>query len=260
MFEKELEMMIKASKLAQEKILEIYNQGFDVEIKSDDSPVTIADKTADSLIKEVLSKAFPEYGFLTEESDDDLSRLDKEYIFIIDPVDGTKDFVSKNGQFTTNIGLVRNHQVVAGVVNIPATNETYYASLQQGAYYISSEGKVEKIHVNDKLIDLTMLISNFHTTKEELDIYEANKDRISEIKKCGSSIKACHIAHGKAEVSFRMGPFTKEWDTSASQIIVTEAGGIFSEPSLKEITYNREDVYNRNGFIVLNRVENKLNK
>lgn len=260
MLKKELEMMIKASKLAQEKILEIYNHGFDVEIKSDDSPVTIADKTADALIKEVLSKEFPEYGFLTEESDDDLSRLDKEYIFVIDPVDGTKDFVSKNGQFTTNIALVKNHKVIAGVINIPSTNETYYASLNQGAFYISSNCEVERIHVNDKIQDLTMLISNFHTTQEELNIYESNKSRISKIVKCGSSIKACHIAHGKAEVSFRMGPFTKEWDTAASQIIVAEAGGIFSEPSLKEITYNKEDVYNRNGFIILNRIENKLNK
>jgi 3'-phosphoadenosine 5'-phosphosulfate (PAPS) 3'-phosphatase len=94
----------------------------------------------------------------------------------------------------------------------------------------------------------------------ELDIFENNKDRITKIEKWGSAIKACRIAHGLAEVSFRLGSNTKEWDTAASQIVVLEAGGIFAEPDLTEIKYNRKDVYNRNGFIVVNRKENLLNK
>lgn len=260
MFEKELQAMIKASKLAQEKILEIYHAGFDIEIKEDLSPVTLADKTADKLIKEILEKEFPNYGFLTEESDDDLSRLEKEFVFVVDPVDGTKDFVKKDDQFTTNIGLIHNHQVVVGVVNIPATNELYYAILNQGSYYQDKDGNVSRIHVNDKKKDLTMLISNFHTTQEELDIMENHKDLITKVEKYGSAIKACRIAHGLAEVSFRLGPFTKEWDTAASQLVVTEAGGIFSEPDLTPITYNRKDVYNRKGFVVLNHKDNLLIK
>ena len=260
MFEKELYMMIYASKVAQEKILEIYHQNFDVEIKNDESPVTMADKLADKIIKEILSSSFPNYGFLTEESDDDLTRLDKEYIFVIDPVDGTKDFVSKNGQFTTNIGLVKNHEVVCGVVNIPASNELYYAVKGSGAYYVNSNLETTRIHVNNKKEDLTMLVSNFHTTKEELEIVNRHKDKITKVEKLGSSIKACRIAHGLAEVSFRLGPNTKELDTCSSQIIVLEAGGIFAQPDLTPITYNRVDVYNKNGFVILNSKDNLLIK
>ena len=256
MFEKELEAMIEASKIAREKILEIYHQDFKVEIKNDVSPVTLADKNADKIIREYLGNLFPSYGFLTEESDDDLSRLDKDYVFVVDPVDGTKDFVAKDDQFTTNIGLVYKHEVVCGVVSIPATNEIYFAIKNQGAYYQKDEEKAIKIHANDKLDNLTILTSHFHTTKEELEIIEKNKGRIAKVEKVGSSLKACRIAHGLAELSYRLSPNTKEWDTAASQIIVTEAGGIFAEPDLTPIKYNRKDVYNKKGFIILNRKEN----
>ena len=167
MFEKELQAMIFASKEASKKIMEIYNKGFDVEIKFDESPVTLADKTADKLIREILSERFPTYGFLTEESDDDLERLEKEFVFVVDPVDGTKDFVTKNGQFTTNIGLIHNHEVVVGVVNVPFSDELYYAIKNQGAYYQKDDSEPTRIHVNDKINDLTMLVSNFHTSQKD---------------------------------------------------------------------------------------------
>ncbi len=257
---KELYAMLYASKAAEEKIMEIYNAGFEVEIKEDDSPVTIADKTADRIIREILRRDFPDYGFLTEESTDDLSRLRKDSVFVVDPVDGTKDFVKKNGQFTTNIAWIYRNEVVAGVVNIPFTGETYFAVKKGGAYYSSPEGKIERIHVNGKTDRLIMLVSNFHTTDGELKIFEQNRDRISKMEHYGSAIKACRIAHGYAEVSFRLNANTKEWDTAASQIIVQEAGGIFAQPDLKPIRYNREDVYNREGFVVLNRIENLFHK
>ena len=121
MFEKELEAAIEAAKRAVKGILEIYNTPFEVEIKEDNSPVTLADKGADKLIREYLGQMFPDYGMLTEESNDDLSRLDKDYIWIVDPVDGTKDFVARDNEFTTNIALAYKGQVVVGVVSIPAT-------------------------------------------------------------------------------------------------------------------------------------------
>ena len=260
MYAKELSIMLYAAKVAQDKILEIYHKPFDVEIKSDNSPVTLADKSADKIIRDILSKHFPSYGFLTEESTDNLDRLNKEYIFVVDPVDGTKDFVGRDDQFTTNIGLVRNHEVVAGVITIPATNETYFATKNGGAYYMDQEGHIERIFVNDKTSDLTMLISNYHTTDAEREIIEKQKETITKVEGWGSAIKACRIASGKAEVSFRLGNGTKEWDTAASQIIVLEAGGVFAKPDLSEIKYNREDVYNREGFVILNRKENLLIK
>ena len=256
MFERELEVMIDACKKATKVIMEVYNRGFDVEIKDDNSPVTEADKKADKIIREILSREFPDYALLTEESVDDLSRRQKDYLFVVDPVDGTKDFVKRDGMFTINVALVYKEEVVAGVVYIPCDDVYYYASKGKGAYKVNKDSSFKKIHVNDKLDNLIMLASVFHTTDKEMSIYEAHKDKITSLERYGSAIKACRIAEGLAEVSYRMGPGTKEWDTAASQIVVLEAGGIFAKPDLSPITYNREDVYNREGFVVLNRKEN----
>ena len=151
MFRKELNAMIEACQKAKVEIMKIYEEEFDVEIKSDDSPVTLADKTADKLIRKLLSKQFPGYAFLTEESNDDLSRRSNDYLFVVDPVDGTKDFVAKDGMFTTNVALVYKEEVVAGVVYVPARNEYYFASKGNGAYYCKEGKEPIKIHVNDKL-------------------------------------------------------------------------------------------------------------
>lgn len=258
MYKSELEVMIRACKEATKVIMEVYNRDFDVEIKSDNSPVTEADKKADAIIRRILLENFPTYSLLTEESEDNLERMKNDYLFVVDPVDGTKDFVHKDGMFTINVALVHKKRVVAGVVYIPCDDVYYFASKGNGAYKVSKDGKVSKIHVNDKDDNLTMLSSVFHVTKEEMEIYERHKDIIAKIERFGSSIKACKIAEGSAELSFRLGPQTKEWDTAASQIIVTEAGGIFSKPDLSEITYNREDVYNREGFVILNKKSNLL--
>lgn len=256
MWEKELQEAIKAGLKAKEKIMEFYNAGFDVEIKEDNSPVTIADKTADKIIREHLHKAFPTHAFLTEESTDDLARLSNDYVWIVDPVDGTKDFVAKDGQFTTNIALAYKHHLVVGVVIAPARDEIYYASKDNGAFYQKLGEEAVKIHVNDKTEDLTMLISVFHFNDAEKEFIERHNDKIKNVMRRGSSLKPCAIAHGLAEITLRASAGTKEWDTAACQIIVTEAGGLFVEPDGKEILYNREDVYNRNGYIVVNRKEN----
>lgn len=257
MWEKELQIAIEAGLAAQKEILVIYNQNFDVEIKEDNSPVTLADKNADRIIRDILSKAFPKYAFLTEESEDDVSRLNNDYVWIVDPVDGTKDFVARDGGFTTNIALSYKHKIVVGVVVIPLTGEVYFASENQGAFY-RNNGHDQKIHVSDKTNDLTVLCSVFHSNDIERALIEKHSDKIKHVQKYGSSLKPCRIAHGLAEITYRMSAGTKEWDTAASQIIVIEAGGLFIEPDGKEITYNRKDVYNRKGYIVANRKENIL--
>ena len=162
MWEKELQVAIDAGLKAKEKILEIYDQHFDVEIKSDNSPVTIADKTADEIIRKYLHEKFPEHAFLTEESTDNLERLKNDFVWIVDPVDGTKDFVAKDDQFTTNIALAYKHELVVGVVIAPALGEIYYASRGNGSFFQKLGENPVKIHVNDKTEDLTMLTSVFH--------------------------------------------------------------------------------------------------
>ena len=258
MWEKELEAAIEAGLLAKEKILDFYHQRVEVEIKEDNSPVTIADKTADSVIRKYLSEKFPTHSFLTEESEDDTSRLKNDFVWIVDPVDGTKDFIAHDDEFTTNIALCYKHEIVVGVVIIPALNEMYFASKNNGAFYQKDGEKPIRIHVNDKIDDLTCLVSVFHLNDKEKDAIARHSDRIKHVEKCGSSIKTCKIAHGLAEIHYRFSGNTKEWDTAAMQGIINEAGGIILDLNLKEIKYNREDVYNRDGYIVVNRKENLL--
>ncbi|MCX5774944.1 MAG: 3'(2'),5'-bisphosphate nucleotidase CysQ, partial [Firmicutes bacterium] len=133
----------------------------------------------------------------------------------------------------------------------------YYAVKGQGAFHLK-DGKAVKIHANAKLTGLVVLTSVFHFNAKEKAVIEKYPSRIASYHSCGSSIKACHIAEGLAELSFRFSDGTKEWDTAASQIIVEEAGGVFVKPDLTRILYNREDVYNREGYIIANRIENVL--
>ena len=257
MWENELHVAIRAVLQAREKIMEIYKKPFEVEIKDDDSPVTLADKLADELIRQVISQAFPTHAFLTEESSDDKSRLTNDYVWIVDPVDGTKDFVDKNDEFTTNIALAYKHEVVVGVVLVPATRELYYATRGNGRYY-QKKHRIKKINVNTKVKGLTVLTSRFHVNDEELAMIKKHSDKIKYRKTYGSAIKPCRIARGLAEISYRLSAGTKEWDTAASQIVVEEAGGVFVKPNGERILYNREDVYNREGYVVANRIENIL--
>ena len=257
MWEEQLNAAIEAGIKAIEGILQIYNTDFDVEIKDDNSPVTLADKNADKVIRECLHKKYPEYAFLTEESTDDKSRLNNDFVWIVDPVDGTKDFVAKDGGFTTNIALAYKHEAVVGVVVVPLTGEIYYAAKGMGAFY-RHNGITKRIHVNDKLDNLIVYKSVFHSTKQEEVMYEKYKDKIAKIEKWGSALKPCRIAQGLGELSYRLTDGTKEWDTAASQVIVEEAGGIFLDTLGKRIMYNREDVHNRIGYVICNRIENFL--
>lgn len=254
MWEKELKSAIEAAQLVIPKILEIYHTDFGVEIKGDNSPVTIADKTADKMIREYLHKLYPTHAFLTEESEDDLSRLENDYVWIVDPIDGTKDFIARDNEFSTIIALSYKHEIVVGVISAPALGEIFYASKGNGAYKLV-DGKVEKIHVSDKTEDLTYLASVFHEKEKEIAAV-ARHPRIARKLKVGSAIKGCRIAEGKAELFYRLENGSKEWDVAGMQIIVEEAGGIFVEPDLSRIVYNRKDVYQRKGYIAANKKEN----
>ena len=261
MWKEQLKVAIEAALLAKEEIMKVYAQQFDVEIKDDNSPVTIAEKNAEKIIREYLHSKYPEYGMLTEESNDDKTRLTNDYIWIVDPVDGTKDFVARDNEFTTNIALAYKGEVVVGVVNVPANNEMYFAAQGAGAFFKNDLGKVESIHVNEKINDLTILVSRFHTTTEEEAYIEKHANKIKHLQAYGSSIKPCRIARGLAELHVRLSAGTKEWDTAASQCIVEEAGGAFvNAATLKPLTYNREDVYNREGYIVANSWDNIFSK
>jgi len=253
-YEKELNAAIEAGLEAKKAVLKYYYSFFDVEIKSDNSPVTSADKESDKIIRDYLSIRFPNYAFLTEESIDNKERLNNDYVWIIDPIDGTEDYIKHDDEFTINIALCYKHKIVVGVVLIPAKNLIYFASQDNGSY-VFIDGISKKIRVNDNIEDLKAYVSRSHFRDDEKEIINKNKS-IKTIESVGSSIKACYIANGYGELTFRTSDGTKEWDTAAFQIIVEEAGGLVLKWDKTPITYNREDVYNRGGYVVLNRIEN----
>jgi 3'(2'), 5'-bisphosphate nucleotidase len=252
-----LEHAYQAALKASEEILSIYQTNFTFENKEDASPVTIADQKADAIIRQYLKPLYPDFGFLTEESSDDFSRLNKAYVWLVDPIDGTKDFIAKNDEFTINIALVHRQQVLVGLIHIPAKKQTYYALKGEGAFF-REQGVDTRIHVNDKISNLTVLTSRFHQQPNEVEVIQRYQDlgKITKVETYGSALKACRIAHGLAELSYRLSPGTKEWDTAASDLIVTEAGGFFLKPNQEKYWYNRQDVRNLEGYLILNNLKN----
>jgi len=193
---------------------------------------------------------------LTEESEDDKSRLNNEWCWIIDPLDGTKEFIKKNGEFTVNISLCFKNHIVLGVIYSPVAQELFYATKNHGTY-CEKNNNVNRIFVSERLDNLRFVKSRSHGGTKMEDFLSENKDKISEVKVSGSSIKGCLIAKGDAEAYYRFGPLS-EWDIAAMHCIVEEAGGIIGQLDGSEIIYNKPECLVKNGFYVLNNIKNKL--
>lgn len=256
MLEKELQTALTAAKEAEKAILEVYHTPFDVEIKEDNSPVTQADKRADDIIRNVLSKCFTDDGFLTEESADTPERFQKKRIWIVDPVDGTKEFVSRNGEFTTNIALCEDGQIILGVINVPTLGITFYAIKGQGAYRINKDGSTDRLHVTERKNNLRTMRSISFFLPNEAAFMERNAVRLEgEARPVGAALKFCLLASGEAEFFIRLSGGTKEWDVAAGDLLVKEAGGFVCEPTGEDFHYNRKDVYNRRGYVMGNALQ-----
>ncbi len=254
--EKLLEWCKKISIEAGKKIMEIYSTDFDVEIKGDNFPLTIADKSANDIIVNSLKENYPEYSILSEESKEDYTRFSNDYCFVIDPLDGTKEFVNKNGEFTVNIALAYKGKPILGVIYAPVLNELYYAYENNGAFVENLNDNTKKrINVTNKTDNLIMVASKSHFSDKEQKLIDENGDKIKEIISKGSSLKGCMVATGQADIYYRFG-LTCEWDTCAMQCIVEEAGGIFKQMNNTDMTYNRKNTLNEKGFYIVNKKEN----
>lgn len=257
--ERELEVAKKAAIEAGYAIMDVYENAEDMDItyKDGDMPLTAADKASNKIIVDALRQAFPSYAILSEEEKDDLKRLDNDYCFVVDPLDGTKEFIKRNGQFTVNIALSYQHKSVMGVIYVPVTGELYYAAQGQGAYLDTKEETGRELHVSDctDLSQIRMVMSSSHGCEQMDQLLE--KYKISNFVKMGSSLKGCVVAKGDAEVYYRFNP-TMEWDTAAMQCIVEEAGAIFRQMDDTPMLYNREDSLNAKGFYIINSPQNKL--
>lgn len=255
MYKRELEVLLQAIEQASAAILEVYRRDdFGVEVKGDNSPVTIADKASNDILISLLSRAFPDYAILSEEAADDRRRFETEYVWIIDPLDGTKEFIKRNGDFSINVALVKGQRPVLGVVYVPNRDILYYAIKGQGAYRVA-EGKTEQIHVSDRTRELVLVRSRSRVSERLTTMIE--KDEIVTVKKVGSALKGCVVADGSADMYYSFG-FTMEWDTASMDLIVHEAGGVFRHMNGELMKYNREDNLNRGGFVALNDERNNF--
>lgn len=261
-YERELNEAKKAASEAGRAIMEIYGTGenwedeLDVIYKEQDMPLTRADQASDAIITRYLKSSFPEYALLSEEQEDNEERLANPYCFVVDPLDGTKEFIKRNGQFTVNIALSYQNEVVMGVIQVPVSGALYYAAKGYGAY-VEEHGVVRRLQVSDRTEDFRVVMSGSHGCREMEEMLIRNRISDERILRMGSSLKGCLIAQGDAEVYYRHNP-TMEWDTAAMQCIVEEAGGIFREMDGSLMRYNRSDCTNRKGFYILNCKENDL--
>ncbi|HPD63917.1 MAG TPA: 3'(2'),5'-bisphosphate nucleotidase CysQ [Bacteroidia bacterium] len=231
------------------KILEIYHdfQHFpEVEYKSDRSPLTLADKASNNIICQYLSEAYPEIPLISEENKEIpySERKKYEFFWLIDPLDGTKEFISRNGEFTVNIALIYNGYPYLGIVFAPCLNQLYFAEKNKGAFKVCN-GQTTGLQVASfSLADenLTIVASRSHANQETDDYIR--KFRNVKTTSMGSSLKFMLIASGEAHLYPRTGP-TMEWDTAAAHCIVKEAGGKVVEfYSGKNLIYNKENLLN----------------
>ena len=241
---------------AGEAIMEIYNQPFDVITKRDGSPLTLADKNANKIITDYL---FANYTIpILSEENDDISyeiRKDWKQLWIIDPLDGTKEFIHKRREFTVNIALVEHGRPVLGIIYAPIFRELYYA-VKNGGCFFMYQNRIEKIRSKPALQfqnktfqkinkpHLKVILSRSHNDGFVLEDYIQQDEFTLQALAMGSSLKFCRIAHGIVDMNIRMKP-TSEWDTAAAQIILEEAGRqLVKYEDNTPLDYNKKEILN----------------
>ncbi len=248
---------INASIEAGKKIVEIYNTGdFEVEIKSDNSPLTLADKASHEIIKNILSKTgIPVISEEGKPLEFEHRKLMNRY-WLVDPLDGTKEFISKNGEFTVNIALINYGNPIIGVVYVPVTGELYFANINSSFKKIvfnSEEINPNAVSENATLLPLNTSNDEFivvgsrshmnKETEEYIDKLDKQGKPLKMITK-GSSLKLCIVAEGNADIYPRLGP-TMEWDTAAGHAIARSAGRkVTVYPSGEPLKYSKESLIN----------------
>lgn len=228
-FDKLTEVMRRLALEAGDKIMEIYDgPDFEVQLKSDDSPVTIADEAADAIISAGLRAAFPDVALVTEEQADSHGETAKTFL-IVDPLDGTKEFIKRRGDFTVNIAYVVDGSPMRGVVYAPAKNRLFYTDAagqsveETGAFDKAAIGPTTPISVSNPDNAALLVVASKSHRDEATDAY-IGKYRVADMKSAGSSLKFCLIATGEADIYPRVGR-TMEWDTAAGHAVLNGAGG-----------------------------------
>ncbi len=246
----DLQFLIATAREAGAAILEVYGADFDVELKSDASPLTEADLRSHRIITGRLAERYPDTPLLSEESGEQASyevRKGWTSYFLIDPLDGTKEFVKRNGQFTVNIALIEDGRPTAGVVFAPVLDWMYYGSEHGGAFKAEHGGEPVRLRPKAPAVPgkISIVGSRSHLSPEtEAFVVEQRAFGEVEFIAMGSSLKLCIIAEGKADIYPRFGP-TMEWDTAAADAVVRAAGRrVTKHDSDDDLPYNKENLLN----------------
>ena len=242
--------LLAATKHAGEVILEVYARDFEVEYKGDDSPLTEADKAGNAVLMEFLRGSYAEIPIISEENkaEDYAVRKDWKRFWLVDPLDGTKEFIKKNGEFTVNVALIEDGVPILGVVYRPTTETFHLGVVGEGAWRIEgdSETLLEKQPHYSSLEKVRVVASRSHLTPEVeqfvADLKQAGKE--VEFLSAGSSLKLCLVAEGAADVYPRFGP-TMEWDTGAAHAVALAAGRqVNNRETGQALAYNKENLLN----------------
>jgi len=246
----DLQSLTALARKAGDAIMQVYDTDFSVSEKSDHSPLTEADMAAHHIICDTLAELTPDIPVLSEESASIpfSERQQWQRYWLIDPLDGTREFVKRNGEFTVNIALIDNHQSVVGVIYAPVKNWMYYASRGHGAFKQTDNQQAVAIHVSEKA-KTPMRIAGSRSHAGESLLAFLQKIGEHELLPMGSSLKSCLVAEGVADLYVRLGP-TSEWDTGAAQCIVEEAGGRLTQTDLQQLQYNTKDSLLNPHFLV----------
>ena len=247
----DMECLVAMAREAGTAILEVYETDFEVTRKSDASPLTEADLRSHQTITQRLKERYPEVPILSEESAEHTAyeaRKSWDLFWLVDPLDGTKEFVKRNGQFTVNIGLIRGTHPTAGVVYAPAFDLLYYGKVGEGAFKVEGKAGPVPLTANQPRDPSRLVIAGSlsHPTPE-MDAFVAEQRRKYsrvEFVAMGSSLKICMVAEGSADIYPRLGP-TMEWDTAAAHAVAAAAGrSVVRYGTENELSYNKENLLN----------------
>jgi len=239
----ELAALLLLAKEAGGGILSVYNTQIEVTLKDDLSPLTLADKVSHDIITEGLTALTPDIPIISEEGKEVPYEIRKnwEYYWCVDPLDGTKEFIKRNGEFTVNIALMHNNTPVLGIIYVPVTDDLYYGGAGIGSWKQTVSGEEIQIYADVNATEWISAGSRSHASAEETELLALYP--VSKTISIGSSIKFCLIAEGKAHIYYRHGP-TMEWDTAAGQAIAVYSGAIMTRPDGRPFEYNKPSLLN----------------
>ncbi|NQD68541.1 3'(2'),5'-bisphosphate nucleotidase CysQ [Bacillus haikouensis] len=247
-----LKKLIEIALMAGQQMMTVYQKDFQVERKSDDSPLTCADRLSQCIIQKELKVNWPDIPILSEEgaSIPYQERASWEKFWLVDPLDGTKEFIKKNGEFTVNIALIQKGKPVIGVIYAPALDILYYAEENEGAFKDTAASKKgtqrKRLHVDLVSKTKKVVVSRSHMSNETVSYVKRleNQEEILNLISIGSSLKFCLVAEGTAHYYPRLAP-TMEWDTAAGHCIAVEAGcQVLDYQTSAPLTYNKEVLVN----------------